>query len=196
VLSHKELVNLFFDLSKDCHTLVECGAHFAESSVRFGRNAIAIEANPVTFKERTAKAPHIQRMNVALDKQEGSANFYFFGKSMTPGNASLFERNDKKTRRKVTVPVTTLDKISENLDDGIALWIDVEGKAHEVLEGGIETLKKTKVLIVEVEQIPFWRNQKLDTDVKKFLENQGFTFVDQDQEYPQQYNMVYVNANK
>lgn len=196
MLSNKELVDLFFNLSKDCHTLIECGAHGAEASVRFGRNAIAIEANPVTFKERTAHAPHIHRMNVALDKQEGSADFYFFSKSLTPGNASLFERNDKKTKRKITVPVTTLDKVSEHLTDGIALWVDVEGRAYEVLEGGTKTLKKTKVIIVEVEQIPFWKNQKLDNDVKQFLKNQGFRFVAQDQEYPQQYNMVYVNANQ
>lgn len=195
MLHHKKLVNLFFEMSKDCHTLIECGARGAEASVRFGRTAIAIEANPETFNQKTAHAPHIQRMNVALDKQEGFASFHFFDKSSMPGNASLFERNDKKTQRKITVPVTTLDKVSENLGDGIALWIDVEGKAYEVLEGGIETLKKTKVLIVEVEQIPFWCNQKLDIHVKEFLENHGFVFVNQDQEYPQQYNMLYVNSN-
>ena len=194
MLNHKELVNLFFDLAKNCHTLIECGAHGAEASVRFDGAAIAIEANPITFKEKTAKAPHIKRLNIALDDHEGSADFHFFSGKPMPGNASLFERNDKKTTRKITVPVTTLDKISENIPEGIALWIDVEGKGYEVLNGGKETLKKTNVLIIEVEQIPFWKNQKLDYDVKEFLENEGFVFVDQDQEYAQQYNMVYIKA--
>lgn len=192
VQKKNSLIDLFFKLSRSCHTLVECGAHRAEASVRFGRKAIAIEANPITFDEKMANAPHITRLNVALDKEEGTAYIHIFGEDQAPGNASTSERTDARAFSMMKVPATTLDKVTEKLDNGLALWIDVEGKSYEVLQGGLETLKKTDVLIIEVEEKQFWKNQKLDHEVKKFLEDRGFVYVARDQEYPQQYNMIYV----
>lgn len=193
-LTNAELVDLFFELTQDCHTLIECGAHGAEASIRFGRQAIAVEANPETFKSKTAKKDHIHRINAALDKEAGYAFFYMFNNNKTPGNASLLERNDKETVAKIKVPVVTLDDIASEVEEGIALWIDVEGKGYDVLSGGEETLRKTKFLIIEVEKIPFWKNQKLDTDIKTFLKAHNFSVVAQDEEYPgKQYNIIYMN---
>ncbi len=57
----------------------------------------------------------------------------------------------------------------------LALWIDVEGKAHEVLEGAAGILGCVQLLHVEVETAPcIAPHQKLYPEVKAFLTANGF----------------------
>ncbi len=54
-----------------------------------------------------------------------------------------------KTREGVTVPMMRLDDILADIPSIDVIKIDVEGYEKYVLEGAVETLKKTKALYIE-----------------------------------------------
>ncbi len=58
----------------------------------------------------------------------------------------------------------------------LALWIDTEGKAYEVIEGATGVGQRVHLLHVEVETSPcIGSDQKLYPDVKALLDTLGFT---------------------
>ena len=73
----KYLDILYFDLLEKLNikSLIECGAYEASASIeaiKRGCNAIAIEANPNTFKKITTKSKEkLNVMNIGLSEKEG-----------------------------------------------------------------------------------------------------------------------------
>ena len=60
------------------------------------------------------------------------------------------------------VPMVRLDSILTDAGDSVALWIDTEGGAFEVLEGAASCLARTTLIHVEVETIEFWTGQRTE----------------------------------
>ena len=58
------------------------------------------------------------------------------------------------------------------------LKIDVEGVNYEVLEGFGDELRKVKIIQIEGENIPYWEDQKLFSDMFVLLSANGFELVD------------------
>lgn len=205
--SSAELLNdAFFSACEilNIGTLIECGAHAAEASVRFmqvaGRNAIAVEANPYTFDAKTsaAQASGVDARNVGLGAVPGVAELHIPspGFSKTPGSASFLRREDDYEYESVTVVVTTLDEVAAEVgpSEWLALWVDVEGLTAEVLSGGAGLLSgnSCKVIKVEVESCAAWEGQLLGDEVDSLLSGFGFTPLMRDAEYEGQYNLIYV----
>ncbi|MEH6592447.1 MAG: FkbM family methyltransferase [Halioglobus sp.] len=181
--------------------LLECGAHEASASSRFcsmGKQAIAIEANPLTFRSKTsAAAAHgVQVLNVGLGSSKGELEFFIPIQNEMAGNAT-FQPKETEAYVKQLVEVDTIDNVAHkySFDQGfVALWIDVEGFSREVLKGATKLLEKENCVIlkVEVETFPFFEGQALCTEINDFLCSMGFRPVIVDAEYPRQYNIVFV----
>jgi FkbM family methyltransferase len=186
--------------------LLELGAHAAETSSRFvqrttGR-AIAVEANPHTFAERTCRAqgPRVSAINMAVSSEPGELDLHIpvaeASQLLTPGNASLKRRTAEAQYVTVRVPVTTIDTIVANEPPtaSVALWIDVEGMALEVLTGGRQLLAGStcRLIVVEVETVRHWEGQSTASEVDRFLADMGFVPMMRDAEYKNQYNVLYV----
>jgi FkbM family methyltransferase len=80
----------------------------------------------------------------------------------------------------VTVPITRLDKVlqSEPGREIGLLKVDVEGYEFVVLEGATETLKRTRLIYIEVDAKNYSHYGKKPGDVVALLEANGFdTFV-------------------
>jgi len=56
------------------------------------------------------------------------------------------------------------------------LKIDVQGLEKQVLDGGKETIKKVKVIIIETSYISLYKDQPLFDDVHDQLAKVGFRF--------------------
>jgi FkbM family methyltransferase len=76
-----------------------------------------------------------------------------------------------------SVLLSTLDEELKNVHEITLLKIDVEGYELFALEGGVETLTKTKVVYFESSKFSFARYGYELKDILSFLENQGFKTV-------------------
>lgn len=186
--------------------LLECGANAAETSIRFATEmkgkAIAIEANPATFESRTSKAADkgVIPICTALGDEKGQVELMVpkEGRVVYEGASSLLRRDDDLAYDTYQVEKDRLDSIIKDFEvgkeDQIALWLDVEGLALEVLNGAENFIQEKNIvmLFVEVESEAFWKEQKTATDIDDFLSKHKFTPVIRDIQSAGQFNLLYV----
>lgn len=201
------LRDYFFKLCNDLEIelLIEVGAHSAEASVRFmeekNRMAVAFEANPFTFEEKTRKAEShgVIVRNEGVSSQIGTADFYIPNSTSNhsmPENASFRRKSNSETSTSVLVKMTTIDRVIDELpaSGNIGLWIDAEGFALEVLQGGSNLLqsKNCQVVMVEVELKQYWIGQAQLNEVENFLQDNGYFRLMMDFESEFQRNLIFV----
>lgn len=206
----RELANSFIASCRalDVHGLLEVGAFKAEASRQFverrpASKAVAVEANPWTFARFTGeRTPDgMVALNLAVADTRGRATLRVPAvpgqTTPTPGNASLLSRTlPPEAEVQVLIEVTTVDDLVEAHFDhrsSLAIWIDAEEMAHEVIRGAVRTLRSRRVdlLFVEVEAQPFWAGQKLDSEVERLLREAGLEPIARDAAYHHQYNCLY-----
>ena len=187
----------------DINEFYECGAHEASASILFSKTgkSIAIEANPYTYKEKTIKAQKfgVKTYNLALGVKKGKVKIHIQSRNSRSGSTSLLAKVRNEKSDYATIDSTTIDKICElnsSKNSSIAFWVDVEGFAFEVLKGGYRTFKSrnVKIIKVELEEKPIWKNQKLSSDVNDLLLSYGFLPVFFDLERVNQHNCIYVRV--
>jgi len=205
ILSNKELVELFnnrvLDIAPDY--FLEIGAYTGEQSIYISEQlpdtkVFAYEANPYNYAKYTVSKKNLEYIHQAVSNYTGNTTFYLQTKrnpkktKYVRGNNSLLKRNDEKTiYEEVVVKCDTLDNMFYHSKGSFALWIDAEGHGFEILQKGTNVLDNTKIIFIEVESKEFWQGQQLDNDVIKLLKNKGFTPLARDQEYPEQYNIIF-----
>jgi len=205
ILSNKELVELFnnrvLDIAPDY--FLEIGAYTGEQSIYISEQlpdtkVFAYEANPYNYAKYTVSKKNLEYIHQAVSNYTGNTTFYLQTKrnpkktKYVRGNNSLLKRNDEKTiYEEVVVKCDTLDNMFYHSKGSFALWIDAEGHGFEILQKGNSVLDNTKIIFIEVESKEFWQGQQLDNDVIKLLKNKGFTPLARDQEYPEQYNIIF-----
>lgn len=119
--------------------------------------------------------------NLALTNSKGKQTFYNTKKrncsSLREPNAEVLlqrDRNDIVEYTESTVETDLLDNYTKDLDVIDFLKLDTQGSEYEVLQGGLETLAKTKKLKVEVEKDEWYKGQKIAPEVDKFIKSFGF----------------------
>ncbi|NBC33512.1 MAG: hypothetical protein GVY13_12625 [Alphaproteobacteria bacterium] len=112
------------------------------------------------------------------------------------GNNGLAVRADNSAEYDtVDVPVTSLDKfMSEKYRQNkqIALWVDVEGLAWEVLSGLAHRIEDCTTLFVELEDKHIWKGQKISVEVFDYLVTNGMIPIIRDFQSINQYNVVFI----
>jgi FkbM family methyltransferase len=161
---------------------------------RPGARVCAFEPNPGNLRLMRADArlaaASVEVMPYAAADQAGPVTFYLVEADYTQahhrrGMSSLYERPDPTWRAPpVTVEAVRLDGILAR--DGaarrMALWVDVEGKAYEALQGAHGILAETLLLHVELESQPcIASGQHLYPEVRALLEGAGFSEIATDQ---------------
>lgn len=204
---------LFTDLLRPLRVEVVCdiGSLNGADALRFRRalpaaDIIAFEANPDNY-QAMLRTPALAQAGIeilpcAAAEREGETEFYVVpvqdGNLARRGMSSLYQR-EAADQRGVPVPVATrrVDSVlGERARAGriIALWIDAEGAAFEVLEGSRGVIEQVRLVHVEVETAPcIGAGQKLYPAVAAFLEAQGFEQIATD--YPidnPQFNVLFV----
>ncbi len=171
---------------------------------------LAFEANPTNVQEieRAANlsSAGIELYPVAVSNTDGTSTFHVVtgpNERITDprawrGMSSLRNRVEDSNAWWHGLPVRTeevstvrLDSILIGVRGTVALWIDVEGVAYEVLQGAEAVLNHVRVVHVEVETEPFWRDQKVEMHVREFMEQRGFALVARGPSQPQR-DLVFV----
>jgi FkbM family methyltransferase len=183
-------------------TVCDVGSMDGSDALQFrrvlpGASIVALEPNPRNFAlmaadERLHRA-QIRILPFAASDRRGEAPFYVIetdygnaGHLARRGMSSLYERADwRKLTTVVQVPTVRLDELlaGESPAPGpIALWIDTEGMAFEVIRGGAGVLQSTQMIHVEVETQPvIGAAQKVFSDVERMLLDSGFVLLAADQ---------------
>jgi FkbM family methyltransferase len=177
-----------------------------------GANILAFEPNPRNFALMQAaerlSSRGIRVLPLAASDVDSEAPFYVEdaryeeGKDRaTRGRSSLLRRTTYSSILEV-VPVRTirLDRFlaSERLAEGpLALWIDAEGMAFEVIRGAQGVLDKTWLLHVEVETTAcIGAEQRLFPDVLRNLEDAGFELLATDRPHTHpQFNSLFIRRD-
>ena len=170
----------------------------------------AFEPNPANLQRMSAnpalRDQHIEIEPLALTNYDGDAEFYITPAGYYPGESwrgtsSLYKRVDQPqlltTAQVKTARLDTFLAGKLAPPQRLALWIDVEGKAHEVIEGGAGVLQHVWLLHVEVETaVCIAPEQKYYPQVKALLQSAGFTELATDRQPEQiQFNALFVRSN-
>ena len=197
-----ELANLFINLVKmnNIETLFEIGAFNADVSNFLSDSVKNIHAFEASKRNYESAKNNIKNNVVYNNLAVSDRNDYVYVNSLVdtenPGADSIMERSVLEgDYESIKVKSVTIDSYADENDltnTSIAMWIDVEGAAGLVLDGAKKILAKTQVILIEVEQHEFWKDQCLCGEINKILFENGFVSIARDFEYEHQYNIVYV----
>ena len=199
-------LSLLFDLDAQI-TIFDIGACEGEDAVRYAKlfphaSVFAVEPVPKNLERIHATlarygATDVRVLPFALSDTSTVETMYVSSGS-PPGHSSTedWDYGNKSSsllspdahlavhpwvRFDSTIDVQTrrLDEVC--LEQGIArldfIHMDVQGAELMVLEGAGERLADLTGIWLEVEAVPLYRGQPLQSDVQVYLESQGFTLV-------------------
>jgi FkbM family methyltransferase len=191
----------FFKMQKDIKPdyCIELGAHAAEFSLSMSKElkipATAFEAGPEIYKMYKKQIDNvlIDYVNYAASDIDGEIDFMIHDDALH-GNNSILKRNGYEEMKKThKVKSYKIDTYFKNVEfQNACLWIDVEGANKNVLLGGVETLKRVSSIFIETEDISYWDNQWLTSDVIEFLNTQGFVLKSSEKVYAAQQNLIFI----
>jgi FkbM family methyltransferase len=172
---------------------------------------IAWEPNPANLRgmqsDRRLRTAGVELVAAAAADADGSAPFFVVPADGAPdnelrGKSSLYRRDDSaQPLIQIQVPTRRLDASlagRRRVPARIALWIDTEGKAYEVLEGTRNIALEVQLVHVEVESTPcISASQRLYPDVHRLLVELGFEQLASDHPHSNpQFNAVYVRSGQ
>jgi FkbM family methyltransferase len=145
----------------------------------------------------------IEIQQKAVWNSEGFISFYI--EKTTPNTEETWRKGISSTRSRShsSLGTTEIKALSVRLDDfilgldktprSIALWIDVEGAAYEVIEGLDKIKDIINVIQVEVETQEIWPGQKLESSVEALLNHMGFIKLTRGSQ-DIQHDLIYINS--
>jgi FkbM family methyltransferase len=88
------------------------------------------------------------------------------------------DSRDGQSKQALDVPVDSLDSIfsDKRIEQNILLKLDVQGFEGEVIDGAIDLLSKTSVVLIEMSFVKLYKNIPLFHDIYHKLYNHGFKF--------------------
>jgi FkbM family methyltransferase len=146
----------------------------------------SFEPLPETYEQLVAAHadwPGFEAFNVALGDHDGDAPFYrseFSDSSsflrMEELHKEAFPFTSTITKERVTV--RRLDDVAStlHLEPAVLLKLDVQGFEDRVIAGGVETLGRTEVVLVETSFRPLYVGQPLFADIHELLHGHGFSY--------------------
>jgi FkbM family methyltransferase len=194
-------MKLLSKITSDKTVIIDVGAHRGESLKSFDKNAnksyvyIGMEPNPEAYTDFKKVADDIKSdkseihcLTSAVGNKDGKVTFLKTKESavggILPPVKGLAERvptGDHSINLEFEVDLVTVTTLVKkyNLSSVDVLKIDTEGYDLEVLKGAIEVIeaKIPKIIITEVFFVPYRENQAYFWDIAKFMENNGYHFV-------------------
>lgn len=189
--------------------ICDVGSCDGDAARRFKRwfpksRVVAFEANPdnaALIARREQESPlGIELRHHAVWNKNQTLTFNIeqvpAGEEWRQGSSSLLQKqNDSLLDRVVEVQAHRLDEVIDDLSekDRIALWMDVEGVAYQVLEGLEGIARRITVINVEVELEAVWEGQRLKTDIVVLMDRLGFECIMASPPSGSQQDLLFVN---
>lgn len=182
--------------------LLEIGAHEASVSTellsKVKKNCYALEANVHVFnKFKNLINSEIIYENIAITDVDGWTKINIPGnyETLERPDSSILIRSDNSKFDSIEVESYTLktyiDRKSINNETN-SCWLDAEGLAYEILNSAKDYLQTINILLVEVEDLQYWQNQKLVIDVFNLCLQNELIPICRDLDGKGQYNVLFV----
>ena len=177
-------------------TIIDIGCADGGTSVYFAKafnqcKVIGYEPIPFQFgiaKMKAEKHENIRIKNIALSNFIGTANFNitanFLSSSINEIQQNQLNKETKEHQKKFEiiekqeVQVTTLDEEYKNIENILLIKMDTQGTELKVLEGGKNTLQKTKFVLIEQSNHQIYKDSCSYFETDEFLRKNGFGMVD------------------
>jgi FkbM family methyltransferase len=189
-------------VDKEIKNVMEIGSLNGNDSLLFKNhypyaNVFCIEGLPDNFNQYLKDLTNITPINAVIADYDGTIQYHY--KNIN-GIHGILDRGQEYGSKVLELQCYTIKTICENYNiDSIDLVkIDVEGATYEILDSMGDMIKTIKIMHIETESYPFFKNQKLHDVVSDYLTKKGFTMVDMtsamiDKGY--QHDSVWVNNN-
>jgi FkbM family methyltransferase len=184
--------------------LLDIGANvgdFAESIKNISNNKIeilSIEANP--YCEPFLKEKNLNYKIQALSNLEIELDLFLSNISDVCTGTSYYQEmvgTGYNKNRKIKVKTNTLDNIIDETFEFIK--IDTQGSELDIIKGGVNTIKKSKFLLLEVSIIPYNKDAPSYKELDEFVTSLGFhkadTLNNLIRDEIHQEDWLYVNGN-
>lgn len=173
-------------------SVLDVGAHEGKTAVCFlslfpDAHIYSFEPIPECFAKLNEKISGNKRcraFNLAVGENIGVIEFHQSAYSPSSSILPMAKAHEEafpftQGGNKVEVNVITLDHfIQENkLENPLAIKIDVQGFEWQVIKGATETLKKTKLLLIETSFVELYKYQKLFADIYNEMIRLGFIYA-------------------
>lgn len=173
-------------------TIIDVGANVGQFSVASSHlfknvQIYGFEPVPESFEKLSKNVSKLDRVTIhalALGEQAGHIVFHVNSHSHSSSALPLTKHHlmafpHAKEDKVITVPVTTLDNISNelNLVSPVLLKLDVQGYEANVLKGAVETLKSVDYVLLEASFKPMYEGELLFTEIVELMQDYGFKFL-------------------
>ena len=178
---------------KTLRCVVDVGANVGQWANAFldlisPEKLIMIEPGPVAFarlQETFGHRPNIELHNIATGETNGLTTLRVTrdstGASVLPPREEMRELigGNWAVETEVECPMRTLDSLLSGLPEISLLKIDVQGYEKEALAGAMETLAKTRFLLIELNYMPQYVGGSWFGEIHELLTGKyGFVLVD------------------
>ena len=184
-ISQKEFVSLINDRFKhnEIKNIMEIGALDGKDSMFYkseypNANVYTIEGLYENYIKFIKDNKNVVGINVVITDYDGYVDYH---KKNINGIHSIFNRGDEYGTEIIkSVDCKTFNTLCNEYDiDNIDfIKIDVEGASYEVIKGMGDRIKDIKMMHIETESYPFFKNQKLHSDVCELLEENNHQMID------------------
>ncbi len=183
----------------DNPVIIEAGSYDGDDSVVMAKRwpqSVVHSFEPIPYLyanlvRTTMSQPNIHTYPFAVGDKVGQATMYV---SECPGNPGIPSQSSSLLAPKehlnysnvlfkkvITVPVTTFDAWAEQykVDHVDLMWLDMQGYELNALMACPKILSTVRVILTEVEFVEAYANQYQFEEVKRWLEEQGFELIAQ-----------------
>jgi len=210
-LKTKFLFNLLLRYLKP-QAVCDIGSMDGADALRFARllpesQIVIFEANPDNYRKivhnLSVRARNIITCNEIVWNENDPRNFHLVKPSSVKGvdehlrgMSSVFYRDTLEEQDCVELTGVRLDTKMSQIGsyESLALWIDVEGGAYEVLEGMSGIRDNVALIHAEVETREFWNGQKTRAQVLDLAERMGYQLLGHGRN-KDQHDIVLVDKN-
>jgi FkbM family methyltransferase len=170
--------------------IVEAGAQFGEDTSWMAQfwakgKIHAFEPVPSSYQQLKLNVEGFSNVSIyslALSNEIGEKSLYLAGGASSLLRPKESFNNDyfhSDLEHPIEVECTTLDQWAKDL--GVQkidfLWLDMEGNELRMLQAAPMILKQVKLIYTEVNLQPFWEDCVQYSELKNWLESQGFTEI-------------------
>lgn len=134
--------------------------------------------------EKTKQLPNFRAFNVALGDRAGTGTI---NRSSYSGSSSLREMAELHKnafpytagQREESIDIETLDNLmrSEKLEADILVKMDAQGFEDKIILGGMATIKRAKIILIETSFQELYKGQPLFGEIYNLLFGMGFKYV-------------------
>lgn len=178
-------INQRYEVLKNKHNfypnkILDIGAHFGDwyktiKSFYPNSEVLSIEANPNCTTKLSRTNPN--SLISFLGSEEGETTFYINPSDPYCTGASAYKEQTEYYEGSIgfSLPVVTLDSLNQQFD---FIKMDVQGAELDIIKGGLNTIKQTSVLQLELAMLDYNQGAPKASKIISYLYNLGFDLFD------------------